>query len=85
MDEEVSEWRPDVFMLSLVKPGNGWLIPSDDEIALQATLTIALSDPLKLRKMGEDSYKIVQNEINIDQMVNTFIVAVNKTSMTGLS
>ena len=63
----------------LVKPDNGWLIPSNDERALQETLKVALSDAAQLRQMGKRSYQIVQNEINIEQMVNTFLNAISET------
>jgi glycosyltransferase involved in cell wall biosynthesis len=67
----------------LVKPDNGWLIPSNDEDALLETLKLALSDPARLRQMGISSYQIVQSEVNIDQMVNTFVNAINNTTWTG--
>jgi glycosyltransferase involved in cell wall biosynthesis len=61
----------------LVKPSNGWLIPVDDELALKEALLDALSDPDKLIKMGASSYKIVQDEINVDQMVKVFVEALS--------
>ena len=67
----------------LVKPENGWLIPTDDEEALTDTLKFALSDPINLRKLGQNSFKLVQEQVNIDQMVHTFVTALNKTSYTG--
>jgi glycosyltransferase involved in cell wall biosynthesis len=67
----------------LVKPENGWIIPSNDEQALRETLKVAISDAAQLRRMGKCSYKIVQNEVNIEQMVNTFLNAINETSVTG--
>lgn len=67
----------------LVKPDNGWLIPSNDERALQETLKLALSDAAQLRQMGKRSYQIVQNEVNIEQMVNTFLNAISETRVTG--
>jgi len=38
----------------------------------------ALSDAARLRKMGEVSYRIVKEEINIEKMVEVFIKALNK-------
>jgi glycosyltransferase involved in cell wall biosynthesis len=64
----------------LVKPENGWLIPANDEAALSSALQEALIDPGRLRIMGAASFKIVQNEINIEQMVNVFVEAINSTS-----
>lgn len=57
----------------LVREGNGWQIPPDDLGALVSTLEEALSDVPRLRKMGEESYRIVKEEINIQKMVETFV------------
>jgi glycosyltransferase involved in cell wall biosynthesis len=65
----------------LVRPGNGWQIAPDDFDALLATMKDALSDAARLRRMGEESYRIVKEEINIERMVETFVRAVN--SLTG--
>ncbi len=69
--------------VDLVHPENGWLIPPDDEQALLETLHSALSDADRLRQMGINSYKIVQQQVNIDEMVNTFVDVLNKTSKLG--
>jgi len=61
----------------LVKSGNGWLIPANREQELRKTLQEALVDPTRLRKMGKNSFKIVQEEINIEQMVKVFVKALN--------
>jgi hypothetical protein len=37
----------------------------------------ALSDAARLREMGEESYRIVKEEINIERMVETFVRAIN--------
>ncbi len=63
----------------LVRSGNGWLIPANDDLALVKALEEALSDPVLLRKMGAESFRIVQNEINIEQMVKVFVEALNST------
>ena len=65
----------------LVRPGNGWQIAPDDFDALLAAMKDALSDAARLRRMGEESYRIVKEEINIERMVETFVRAVN--SLTG--
>lgn len=67
----------------LVRSGNGWLIPNDDENALIKTLEEALSDPKRLREMGAASFKIVQEEVNVENMVAVFVEAANlvKSSM----
>ena len=62
----------------LVRAGNGWQIPPDDFSALLATLRDALSDPARLRAMGAESYRIVNEEINLEKMVETFVRAVNE-------
>jgi len=67
----------------LVKPENGWLIPTDDEQVLTETLKIALSDPINLRKLGQNSFKLVQEQVNIEQMVHTFVTVLNQTSFSG--
>lgn len=65
----------------LVRPGNGWQIPPGDFHALLAAMKDALSDAARLRRMGEESYRIVKEEINIERMVETFVRALN--SLTG--
>jgi hypothetical protein len=37
----------------------------------------ALSDVARLRKMGDESYRIVKEEINIEKMVELFVRALN--------
>ncbi len=63
----------------LVRLTNGWQIPADDIDALSQALNDALVDPDRLRRMGAESYRIVADEINLDQMVNTFIQALNRS------
>jgi glycosyltransferase involved in cell wall biosynthesis len=61
----------------LVRPGNGWQIPPDDLSALEGALQTALSDAVRLRRLGAESYRIVREEINLERMVGVFIEAVN--------
>jgi glycosyltransferase involved in cell wall biosynthesis len=61
----------------LVRKENGWQIPPDDFDALLATMKDALSDVARLRRMGEESYRIVREEINIEKMVEVFVEALN--------
>ena len=61
----------------MVRPENGWLIPADDEDALRMALEEALSDSNRLRRMGAASFRIVRDEINIEQMVKVFVQALN--------
>ena len=64
----------------LVREGNGWQIPPDDFEALVLTMKEALSDAPRLRRMGEESYRIVAEEINIEKMVETFVELLNRLS-----
>ena len=61
----------------LVRRTNGWQIPPDDFEALLSTMKDALSDVARLRRMGEEAYRIVKEEINIEKMVETFVRALN--------
>lgn len=65
----------------LVRRGNGWQIPPDDFDALVATMQDALSNAARLRKMGEESYRIVKEEINTGKMVETFVKALNSLTV----
>ena len=65
----------------LVREGNGWQIPPDDFSALVSAVKDALSDVARLRTMGEESYRIVKEEINIEKMVETFVTALK--GLTG--
>jgi glycosyltransferase involved in cell wall biosynthesis len=61
----------------LVRSENGWQIPPDNFDALLSTMRDALSDVARLRRLGEESYRIVREEINIEKMVETFVTALN--------
>jgi glycosyltransferase involved in cell wall biosynthesis len=62
----------------LVRTENGWQIPPGDFDALVATMKDALSNVARLRSMGEASYRIVREQINIEKMVETFVSALNR-------
>ena len=62
----------------LVRPENGWLVEEDNVDVLHNTLHEALADPKRLRKMGTISYRIVQEEVNIEMMAQVFIRAMQK-------
>jgi len=64
----------------LVRPGNGWSIPSDDVVALQEALREALSDPARLRRMGRESFRLVSEEINLEAMVAVFLRALQSVT-----
>jgi glycosyltransferase involved in cell wall biosynthesis len=61
----------------LVREGNGWQIEPENYEALVSAMKNALSDMARLRKMGEESYRIVSEEINIQKMAEKFIQALN--------
>ena len=61
----------------LVRKENGWQIPPDNFDALLSTMKEALSDVSRLRRMGRESYRIVKEEINIENMVEVFVTALN--------
>ncbi len=64
----------------LVRPQNGWIIPSDDLNTLTAALHDALADPSRLRRMGDESYRIVSEEINLENMAASFVHALNEVT-----
>jgi glycosyltransferase involved in cell wall biosynthesis len=64
----------------LVRSDNGWQVPPDELSALTNVLNLALSDPIKLRRLGETSYRIVSEEINVEAMVSVFVQALNSLS-----
>jgi glycosyltransferase involved in cell wall biosynthesis len=59
-----------------VSEQNGWLIPQNNLNALIDSLKVSLSNPSRLRKMGQESYRIVFEEFNLENMVENFINAV---------
>lgn len=61
----------------LVRSKNGWQVTPDDLPALTTILSQALSDPTTLRKMGEASFRIVAEEINVESMVAVFVRVLN--------
>jgi glycosyltransferase involved in cell wall biosynthesis len=60
----------------LVRPENGWQLHGNSIAALAQGLETALSDPARLRLMGKESYRIVVEEINLENMVQVFNRAV---------
>ncbi|MEN4099114.1 MAG: glycosyltransferase [Anaerolineaceae bacterium] len=60
----------------LVRPQNGWALPPGDLQALQRALRQALAEPARLRAMGNASYRIVVEEINLEHMVEVFAQAI---------
>jgi hypothetical protein len=60
----------------LVRPENGWMIAPGSLEDLIQTMAAALSDLSTLRKKGLESFRIVQDEINIEAMVQVFLDAI---------
>ncbi len=56
----------------LVRPENGWSLPSGNLSSLTLALKDALADIPRLRRMGHESYRIVSEEANIEGMVEAF-------------
>ena len=56
----------------LVRSENGWQVQPGNLESLCVALNDALSDPLRLRRMGRESYRIVAEEANVQQMVEAF-------------
>ena len=71
--------RGDGTQEDLVRSENGWLVAPDDPEALSQALSQALTNPTQLPEMGIASYRIVADEINIEQMVKIFLRAIGET------
>jgi len=67
----------------LVQAENGWLVPAGDISTLTSTIKSALSDPERLRKMGQASYRLVRDKINIESMVDVFVDVLSDTVYNG--
>ncbi len=64
----------------LVRPLNGWQVAPGSQAMLTQTLAQALADPARLRRMGRESYRIVREEINLENMVAAFAAAVRSVA-----
>jgi glycosyltransferase involved in cell wall biosynthesis len=64
----------------LVSPANGRLLPPGDEAALRDALADLLSDAARLRNMGAESFRLVQEKFNLEEMVASFISSINKVA-----
>jgi glycosyltransferase involved in cell wall biosynthesis len=60
----------------LVRTENGWNVPPADLGALISTMEQALKNLPRLRQMGLESYRIVAEEINLENMLKAFQQAV---------
>lgn len=61
----------------LVRAGNGWQIEPENYEALVSAMQNALSNVARLRMMGQESFRIVAEEINLQKMAEVFIKAVS--------
>jgi glycosyltransferase involved in cell wall biosynthesis len=62
---------------NLVRPDNGWILTNPSVDALTEQLKSALADITRLRRMGEESLRIVSEEINLEKMVESFLDAIS--------
>ena len=60
----------------LVRSANGWNLPPGNLDALISTMAQALENVTRLRQMGLESYRIVAEEINLENMLKAFEQAV---------
>jgi glycosyltransferase involved in cell wall biosynthesis len=60
----------------LVRAENGWILSEMSPITLARSIQSALKDLPALRRMGEASYRIVAEEVNIETMVESFVKAI---------
>ncbi len=60
----------------LIRPDTGWQVPAGDLDALTLVMSEALSDPARLRKMGEEAFKVVLQVANIEVMAQVFLKAI---------
>ncbi len=68
----------------LVRPSNGIQVAPGDPDALIAALTSMLANPVRLRKMGAESFRIVRDEINLEAMAAVFAKAAAFVEDKGL-
>lgn len=66
----------------LVRPSNGWQVQPDDFESLLEAMHSALADAPRLRAMGAESHRIVKEEINLEEMVDAFVRALNAVRST---
>jgi glycosyltransferase involved in cell wall biosynthesis len=60
----------------LVRTANGWNLPPGNLDALISTMAQSLENVTRLRQMGLESYRIVAEEINLENMLKAFEQAV---------
>ncbi len=60
----------------LVRPENGWRVQPGQLVHLISALQEALKEPARLRRMGDASFRIVSEEINLESMAAGFVAAI---------
>lgn len=68
---------------ALVRPENGWLVPPGSLQALTQALRAALSDAPTLRRMGQNSYRRVVDEVNLQAMTAVFMDVIRSVAVSG--
>ena len=58
--------------VDLVRQKNGWNVRPGDVKQLTSIIKQALNDPRRLRRMGLESFDIIQNQVNLEMMVDVF-------------
>ena len=69
----------------LVRPGNGWPFVPPTADHLHELIAEAFEDPARLRRMGLESYRIVSEELNLDQMIVELVDASNRIREMGVA
>ena len=69
----------------LVRPENGWLFDPPTVDHLHDLISEAFSDVGRLRRMGDESYRIVFEELNLDQMIIELVDAANRIREMGVA
>jgi glycosyltransferase involved in cell wall biosynthesis len=64
----------------LVRQENGWTLIEPSAEALSRIMLKALGDIPQLRLMGAASYRIVSKEVNLENMVDAFALAIRKVT-----
>lgn len=64
----------------LVTPETGWRLPPGDQPALQRALQEALADAARLRRMGAEAFRMVQDGVNIESMAQAFVRALRSAA-----
>lgn len=59
----------------LVRPENGWILQSPDVDRLEGILRDAVSDSQRLRAMGQESFRIAHDELNLERMIDEMVDA----------